>query len=688
MTATFVDPAAVPRTGAFSDGSPASTERWNLSLGSAAVAALDEGPRREFLTRLLSKLCETGPAKAAAVWSVDPQGVVALEAECQFASTGISRDPGLSRNNLKSLLDVLHRRETAGGTSPGGTHVPHGAILAPLLIRDRCLGVLQLFLEESPSAESASADRLAAEELAGLVAWSLDWRDEQAALAGQLAFYQQLTTVLRALQSAGDTRHLAGTAVNAALPLLKADRLTLVLGPASRAQVVAVTGQETVNPRGDQAVGLMQLGRLALQTGRTLDSQIPAEQWPTAIRTPLLQHLRDSGARSVRVLPLFGTARPTEGGATPADNRTGSGVTPAARESAPPRAALIVEQFQAAWTAPPEQRRQQLFADHLGALLQRTLETESIWLLPTRRAVGRLTRMLWGTTGRRWCAGLLLALGVIATLAVQPATCRVEARGRLQPATGRSLFAPRDAEVTAVLVAGGERVEAGQPLVRLHDHQLESELLAARNRVLEKQQQADAQQAEIDELARRGNRPDELLRLRGRLVQSQSERRAASERVASLETEADRLTIRAPLAGTIASFEPGRELQHRPVRRGERLLEVLDESGPWRLELQIAETQVGLLRAARRRAPQPNLPVEYVLATNPEARHQAELDQVATRTSVSPDRGSVLEVTAAVDEVPAAPMGTEVVAKIDCGRESLLFVLFGDLYHLALRTVW
>jgi hypothetical protein len=80
--------------------------------------------------------------------------------------------------------------------------------------------------------------------------------------------------------------------------------------------------------------------------------------------------------------------------------------------------------------------------------------------------------------------------------------------------------------------------------------------------------------------------------------------------------------------------------------------------------------------------------VDYVLATNPEVRHAAVLDRVATRTSVAPERGTVLDVTAQIAAAPTAPMGTEVVAKIDCGPHPLLFVVFGDFYHLVLRTLW
>ncbi|MFM8220721.1 MAG: hypothetical protein ACKOJF_17540, partial [Planctomycetaceae bacterium] len=124
----------------------------------------------------------------------------------------------------------------------------------------------------------------------------------------------------------------------------------------------------------------------------------------------------------------------------------------------------------------------QALAAALGPALRRAESTEAIWLLPTRRAVGRLLRALVSTSGRRWVLGVGLLAVALAGLAVTPVAYRVEARGRLQPATGRALFAPRDAEVTEVFVTGGERVVAGQPLVQLRDQQLDSELLAARNR--------------------------------------------------------------------------------------------------------------------------------------------------------------------------------------------------------------
>jgi hypothetical protein len=694
MSATVADPAAASLP--VSPGElPPATDRWSQPLALCASLAGRESTRREFLAETLAQLCAAEPVRAAVLWSLDPQGVLACEAECQLASTGISRDPALSRANIRLLLDVVQTASTRCTGDEGGHGPLPPGVAAPLLVGERCVGVLQLLLRGAPPVPPTPSDRLAVEELAGLIAWALGWRDEQQSTTRQLEFLRDLSALQATWPAAPDSTAIALATVNRGRTLLKVDRLSLVLGPGSRPRLAAVTGQETLNQRGDQAAGLRELGRLVLTTGRPLDSQQPAEQWPAPIRTALLNHLHQSGARSVRVVPVWAT--PDSAAAQQASSQfalgaPSSGERPAQRaaQASPslPLAALVVEQFQSAWTAPPEERRQHALAAALGPALQRAQSTEAIWLLSTRRVLGRMLQSLASTTGRRWGLGTSLLAAVLAGLAMTPAPYRVEARGRLQPATGRALFAPRDAEVTEVFVTGGERVVAGQPLVQLRDHQLDTELLAARNRVLEKRQQTDAQQAEIDELSRRGNRPDELLRLRGRLVQSQAERRAAEERWEYLEAEAGRLTVRAPLAGTVASFEPGRELSHRPVRRGDSLLEVLDDDGPWRLELRVPESQVGVLQQARAQQAAGQLPVDYVLATNPEVRHAAVLDRVATRTSVAPERGTVLDVTAQIAAAPTAPMGTEVVAKIDCGPHPLLFVVFGDFYHLVLRTLW
>ena len=84
------------------------------------------------------------------------------------------------------------------------------------------------------------------------------------------------------------------------------------------------------------------------------------------------------------------------------------------------------------------------------------------------------------------------------------------------------------------------------------------------------------------------------------------------------------------------------------------------------------------------------LKVDYVLATHPELEFQAKLQQVASRSSLSDEHGTAVQLTASIDpsHLPERRIGAEVSAKIHCGQECLAYVLFGDLVEFVQLRVW
>jgi hypothetical protein len=86
------------------------------------------------------------------------------------------------------------------------------------------------------------------------------------------------------------------------------------------------------------------------------------------------------------------------------------------------------------------------------------------------------------------------------------------------------------------------------------------------------------------------------------------------------------------------------------------------------------------------------LPVEYVLATNPEDRYEGTLREIETTTNaaVSKDR-AVVRVRVDINKEELADrrrIGAEVTAKIVCGKRSLGYVLFGDVVEFVQRYFW
>ena len=85
------------------------------------------------------------------------------------------------------------------------------------------------------------------------------------------------------------------------------------------------------------------------------------------------------------------------------------------------------------------------------------------------------------------------------------------------------------------------------------------------------------------------------------------------------------------------------------------------------------------------------MPVKFVLATNVEKTYPGSVSRQASRANPSSEAGtSVVEffVDIEAEDIPATAIGAEVTAKIDCGKRSLGYVLFGDVVEFVRRHLW
>jgi multidrug efflux pump subunit AcrA (membrane-fusion protein) len=257
------------------------------------------------------------------------------------------------------------------------------------------------------------------------------------------------------------------------------------------------------------------------------------------------------------------------------------------------------------------------------------------------------------------------------------------------PVKQQDIFAPWDGEVIEVFVQSGQQVEQGQPLVKLQNVDLETEVLDSQNKWEEKRQLLKTLDSSIRAANAQFDRAEEI-RLRGRHAQTQIEMHGLKARIDRIQQQIAALTLTAPFAGTVATFQLEQLLSHRPVAKGERLLEIMDEAGNWHLELDVPENRLGHMLEAQLTSQSENLPVDFVLATRPEESFTGILKMTASRTDVSIEEGSIVKVQVAVNksELPDCRIGAEVEGKIRCGDKSLFHVLFGDVVEFVQRHVW
>jgi multidrug efflux pump subunit AcrA (membrane-fusion protein) len=307
---------------------------------------------------------------------------------------------------------------------------------------------------------------------------------------------------------------------------------------------------------------------------------------------------------------------------------------------------------------------------------------------------------LWQTLGHgvEWFHGRRLAktlaalaglIIVVAALWLVPYDYRVTGKGKLMPVRRHQIFAPENGDVIQLFVRGGDKVKKGQPLLQLRNEQLAAELNENLSKLEQAAQQALSSGAESDLARNEGDKQGTLKTSMARR-KAQIEMEGLTDIVKIQQERIDKLLLKAPMDGRIASFQLEETLQNRPVQQGELLLEDMDETGPWRLELEVEGSRMGHVLRAWKASPDHKLDVEFIPATALESTFDATLDSISPRSAVSSDQSNIFEMYASTDasKIPDLWIGAEVRAKINCGRRSLGYVLFGDVVEFIRQKLW
>lgn len=486
---------------------------------------------------------------------------------------------------------------------------------------------------------------------------------------------------LLSLQRSLDLNEVANVVVNDGRVLLNVDRVSLAVRRGRRAIIKAVSGQESVHPRGNLIRTLRILTQKVITAGEVFRYDGTLNSVPKQLEEPLADFIQEGGARFLLIVPLIEPERLIK----PEEPSGGGKVKKLERKTI---GALIVEQMLNSEPSTQLKNTLDSITDHIAAATYNARSHSSIFLLPVWRSIGRFQEWL---RGRRLAIALaiLVSLGAaIAALIVVPWDYRVDGKGRLMPIVQHEVFAPWDGQVVDLLVESAQRVEKGQPLVQLLNHELEAELVKVSNELQEKQKLLHSLRAQEQEAEDQG-KTDESLKARGKAVETQVEIEGAKLQYELLKERQNRMTVRAPIDGIVTTFQVLQLLQNRPVKRGEVLLQVMDDKGDWQLELEIEEHRVGRILKAQQ-ALKPDLDIEYRLLTNPEMSYEATLKSLATRTVTAEEVGSVLEARASLDsaKLPNRTIGADVRARIGCGKSYLGDVLFGDVIEFIQRYLW
>ncbi|MEX0728603.1 MAG: HlyD family efflux transporter periplasmic adaptor subunit [Planctomycetaceae bacterium] len=638
---------------------------------------------REFLKRLVLAL----GARAGAVWMIEKdQQTGKLFCDIGLAESGFYENPRGTEINQELLRETIASKTTCV-FSPEETAkiplpTPHLILTSGIYQKDRAVAVVQIFQRLNTPKESRSGYLQFLEKMCQYGTQYLDKHQAAATTKSPTGFWNEFEQFVLRLQRSLDWRETTMTAANDGRQIIGCDRVSIAVKRGKAVTISAISGQESVNPRANVTKNLQKLTRLALQSGEPLHISGKIDDLPPPLVEPATDYLHVSGARTVLILPLFRNEP-----LIVIDKQAELKQKELRKKKV--IGAIIVEQLTEHEPSTGWHSRADLIAAHVGTTLSNALELQHVFLLPMRLALGRTLGWLHGRNLVKTVLGLMLATAVGTALAFIPADYRVEGEGQLMPVERKEIFAAWDGEVVEVFVQSNEHVELNQPLLRIKNDDLRAETLAVASELSEKRQFLVATKAEHDEAVKSHDK-EMAIRLDVKMLQTRVEITRLEEQLKILRERGDKLTVRSPIAGTIATFQLDQLLRNRPVRKGEVLLQVMDENSPWHLELDVEDSRMGhILKAMDARGDQA-LPVEYVLVSATEKSFTGEIESLATRTDISEQQGNVVQMHVRIhsEELPNRAFGAEVKAKINCGKRSLFYVLFGDVVEFVQKHLW
>ena len=301
------------------------------------------------------------------------------------------------------------------------------------------------------------------------------------------------------------------------------------------------------------------------------------------------------------------------------------------------------------------------------------------WLsLPT------MLRNSSGGWGRRWlprfalsavrwlifavlCAGLLWFLQ-------KPAPMIIEAQAIVEPSIKRSIFVHVDGLLEELFVEDGQRVVEGQSLATLRSPILDLEIEEVVGQIRAIGEKRNGLRVAVSQVSSTSSDAESVqTRLSAEILLLEEQEKHARDKLHFLNEERKKLAILAPISGVVVARDLAKELESRPLRRGDSLFSIVDLDGPWQLQIQVADRDSGYVVRSREDGLQK---VKFVLDSLPKESFEATIKHVGG--SIENPKGDLcfLPVFAELesDIAKRAHMGANARVEFSCGLQPYWFV--------------
>lgn len=635
----------------------------------------------EYYPAVLKRIVDALAAVGGAIWLLNEAGQLNLSYHINVNQNLLSHESDdatkhsklLSRLFMRGKAELIPANSMLGEDQQEGNPSDYLLVVAPLATGKQTTGLVEIFQRPDSAPNIQRGYLRFLEQMAGLIGEWLKGHNLQRVSDRQL-MWQQADHFARLVHDNLDLRDTAFTIANEGRQLIGCDRVSVALKRGRRCKVEAISGQDTIESRSNIVTSLNNLATRVVSAGRSLWYDGSAEDLPPQLEEAIEDYVDLSHGRTIAVLPIRRPEKVIDG-----DVHSKETIQ---REDLSKReiiGALIIEQIESQVPAETLRARCDLVYEHTARALCNSMTHSELFLMPVWRFLGRAMWLFRGSALPKTTAVLtLLTIGLLAMFLIK-IDLDMEANGTLKPVEQNQVFAHVDGEIVEVMVDHSDVVEAGQPLVRLRNRELEIQATELRGQFDETLKQI----VSLEELTNNAStEPVERMRLFGQLREYKTRKQTIESQLLLIKEKEEQLIRRSPISGIVMDWKLREKLLARPVVTGQVLVNVANPAGDWELELLMPEKRMKYLDDAIAKSGEP-LPVDFILATNPSDNHTAVLqpDAIHQRAELDPTDGPVVKLRVKLDSMERISRrpGAVVIADVTCGRANAAFVWFHEV---------
>ncbi len=634
-----------------------------------------------FLQRVISALAAVG----GAVWLLGESRRPELTYQINLGDTLLDPDADEAVRHMRLLGHIVRRGEAelvpplsgAEGETGIGNPTRYLLVLAPLLMDGNVEGVIEVFQRpDSQPATQRGYLRFLVQmcELAG--EWLKSRRLKH--FSDRHSLWAQADQFARMVHETLDVRETAYTIANEGRRLIGCDRVSVAIKRGRVCKIESISGQDTIENRSNIVAALGHLATRVVATGEALWYEGSTEDLPPQIEEAIESYVEESYSKGVIVLPMRAPGNQDEV-AHARGNAELVGEVPIEREII---GALIAEQIETDLPREVIEPRLDLVYEHSTRALANALDHHSVFLMPVWKAIGKSAVLVKARNLPKTLSIGGAIIAVIAALFLVPTTFELKAEGTLQPVNRREVFFDINGTIKDIKVHDGDEVKKGQVLLTLENPELDQEW----EKVLGQLSETSERLAGLRQAAMQGNLTEaQAVQMAGERLQLREREKSLQRQLKLIQAKRAKLTIKSPADGQVLlPWDAEQSLLHRPVVAGQRVMTIADPKGPWEIELAMPERRMGHLIEAReklrKKDPKADLPVSYILATDPRNKKYGKIKEIYGITQVKGQEGPTVKILVAIDakDLYAPRPGTTVTAKVACGKCSIGYQWFHE----------